>query len=627
MPMPWKWLALSVGLFSRQTLAISRHLGNSFGIPGQNASYDYVVVGGGTAGNTIAARLALAGHAVAVIEAGSFYQISNGNGSIIPGLATVQFTGSEPGDSQPLIDWGLITLPQAGAGGREMHYAQGRTLGGSSGRHYMTFHHGTVGSYQKWADEIGDQSYTYENLIPFFRRSITLTPPNTTARAANASVRYNAALWSTDEVNTTARPLNLGWGNWAPALGTWAQKAMLRVGIPLAEDVLSGELSGSAWAPTTIQPKTQIRESSQTSFLDYANTNTNIQIYIQTVAQRIMFSENKTATSVLVDTLGVTYALKAKKEVILSAGVFKSPHLLMLSGVGPRQALEAIGVPVVADRPGVGQNLQDQPFGFGPSYRVNFITGSSYAINPAFAAAADASYLTDATGPLASPASFLAFEKLRSSRPDLLKNATIQALDDAFPDDWPDIEIIPTDGYLGNNRNYFRDAIVDGYNYATITPVLVAPLSLGNVSINSADYLDPPVINPNWLTHPVDQDMAIASFKRCRQIWEQMEALNITIGEEYFPGAKVKTDDEILEHIQQSMIGIYHGSSTCRMGKVGDKSAVVDSKARVLGVQGLRVVDASIMRFLPPGHPQSTIYMLAEKIAEDILSGHVQHID
>ncbi|KAK5126559.1 hypothetical protein LTR85_009493 [Meristemomyces frigidus] len=195
--------------------------GNSFGIPGINASFDYVIIGGGNAGLTIAARLAEDQRvSVAVIEAGSFYQIDNGNGSVIPSLATSQFVGADANDSQPLIDWDFVTVSQAGAGGRRIRYARGKTLGGCSARNYMAYHRGTVGSYQRWADEVGDQSYTFSKLLPYFQRSVHLTPPKSGIRFANATVGYDPAAFN----NSIGfhQPLQVSWANWAYPIASWA---------------------------------------------------------------------------------------------------------------------------------------------------------------------------------------------------------------------------------------------------------------------------------------------------------------------------------------------------------------------------------------------------------------------
>jgi choline dehydrogenase len=148
---------------------------------------------------------------------------------------------------------------------------------------------------------------------------------------------------------------------------------------------------------------------------------------------------------------------------------------------------------------------------------------------------------------------------------------------------------------------------------------MLSPFSRGNVTISSADATTLPVINPNWLTDPRDKDQAIAAFRRMRQIWAQMS--EITIGDEFKPGPDTQSDEEIWDWIQKDAITIWHASATCKMGRSNDPLAVVDSKARVYGMQGLRVVDASAFPFLTPGHPQSGVYMLAEKIAEDIKMG------
>lgn len=160
---------------------------------------------------------------------------------------------------------------------------------------------------------------------------------------------------------------------------------------------------------------------------------------------------------------------------------------------------------------------------------------------------------------------------------------------------------------MGYQRNGIRDAPRDGFQYASILLALVAPLSRGTIDISSADAADPPIINPNWLTHPADVAIAIAGYKRIRQIFATRAMKPILIGPEYFPGPSVQTDDEILHLIRQSIHTVFHPACTCAMGKRGNPAAVVDSKARVIGVHGLRVVDASAFPLLPPGHPMATV--------------------
>jgi choline dehydrogenase len=162
-------------------------------------------------------------------------------------------------------------------------------------------------------------------------------------------------------------------------------------------------------------------------------------------------------------------------------------------------------------------------------------------------------------------------------------------------------------GELGFQQNYIRDAPPDAYNYGTVSTALVAPLSRGTIDITSADMADPPLINPNWLTHPADQAVLVAGYKRVRQMFDTDVVKPLLIGEEHFPGRNTSSDAQILDIIRKSVSTVYHASSTCAMGKKGDKGAVVDNKGRVFGVRALRVVDASAFPFLPPGHPMATV--------------------
>ncbi|KAI7277340.1 GMC oxidoreductase [Hortaea werneckii] len=538
--------------------------GNSFGVPGINATYDYVVVGGGTAGLTIAARLAEdANLSVAVVEAGGFYQMNNGNGSVIPSLCITQFVGSSLEVERPLIDWNFETTPQAGAAGRSMRYARGKTLGGSSARNHMAYHCGTTGSYQKWADQVDDQSFTLPNLLKYFQRSTSLTPPNTEAR-------FDNGLFITTQMPFATEP------------ASWARLGLEAIGIQTSTTGFnSGTLNGSSWNSVTVDRVTQHRSSSQTSFLEYAMQCSSMKVYPSAFTRQIIFDANKTATGIIVEAGQKNFTVSANKE-----------HL-----------------------PGVGQNMQDQPF-FGIDYRVNVETSSMLVNDPQYHEDAVQKYLVNATGPLASSPGFIAFERISQNQPSLLSNSTIEALKDHFPEDWREAEYLVGNGYSGYNRNYRTADPGDGYNYAAIYSALISPFSKGNLTISSADMAVQPVINPNWLTDPRDKEIAVAMFKRSREIWANMQ--NVTIGEEYLPGPNVTTDEQIMEYIQESVIQIYHAAATCKMGRSGDSMAVVDSKARVYGVNNLRVVDAAAFPFLTPGHPQSGVYMLAEKIAEDI---------
>ena len=230
-------------------------------------------------------------------------------------------------------------------------------------------------------------------------------------------------------------------------------------------------------------------------------------------------------------------------------------------------------------------------------------------------------YTTAQEGPLTNPvADLLGWEKVPQSLRSNFSSGTQEALSQ-FPADWPEIEYISASGYVGDFGDLFLDQPKDGPQYATILGTLVAPLSRGTVTLASANAADLPLIDPNWLTDPTDQEVAVAVYKRVRAAFASKFMQPVLIGEEYFPGPAVQSDADILNTIMSTVQTVWHASVTCRMGRIDDPNAVVDSRARVLGVQGVRVVDASAFALLPPGHPQSTIYMLAEKIADDIKNG------
>ena len=465
-----------------------------------------------------------------------------------------------------------------------------------------------------WASEVGDQSYTFENLLPFYRDGIAYTPPDL---AIYTNVTATADPPGTFDSNG-AGPLQVSYDSTNDAFNSWASKAFLASGMKHIDGFNAGKLIGSGIMSYTIDPKTAQRSSSLTSFLDEATQNTTLAIYHHTLAQKLVFRRN-IATGVAVSTNGSKpYVISARKEVIVSAGAFQSPQLLMVSGIGPRKTLEALKIPVVKDLAGVGQNLWDQPF-WGISNRVKVPTASSLINNPAVAAAAAQLYQEKHTGPLSiSAGAVFGWEKFPEAYRRNFTPATLKALD-GFPADWPELEWLPISAFLGTQANHQTSDPKDGYNYATIGTALVAPLSRGNVTISSASMNDPPLINPNWLTDPADVEVAIATFKRQRELWKLLSSYDLTIGPEAYPGPAVQTDAEILTAIRAMVTPIWHAASTCKMGQKSDPMAVIDSEARVYGVQRLRVVDASSFPLLPPGHPQASVYAIAQKIARQIL--------
>ena len=466
----------------------------------------------------------------------------------------------------------------------------------------------TTGSAALWAEEVGDESYTFANLLPFYKKSVHYTSP--IVAFPNSSNTQDLSAFSAN-----GGPLQVSYGGYNDPFATWAQRGLESVGQKAITGFQSGELMGSAYFPSTIDPVKATRSSSESSYLRSVLDTTTLRVYNNTLAQKILF-QGRAARAVEVSSEGLTYVLSARKEIIVSAGTFQSPQLLMVSGIGPQKTLQGLGIPVLKDLAGVGQNLCDQAY-FGTTFPVNVPTASAGLNDPALTQAAIEAYQNSASGPLSVAATgVLGWENLPSPyRQNLTKN-TLDALN-SFPADWPELEFLPVSGVLGFQGNYQKEDPVDGHNYATIATAVVAPLSRGTITINSTSMLDPPVIDPNWLTNPVDIELAIASLKRQRQVWEQLG--DLTTGPEKFPGDGVQSDAEILNFIRESLAPLWHAAGTCKMGRPSDKLSVVDSKMRVYGVQNLRVVDASSFPFLPPGHPQATIYAVAEKIASEIL--------
>lgn len=478
----------------------------------------------------------------------------------------------------------------------------------------------TVGALQRWADLVSDSSYTFANMLPFYKKSVHYTPPS--IAYPNSSNVQDSSVF-----DPAGGPLQVSFGKYDDPFGTWAQKALQLAGDAAIAGFQAGKLIGSAYLAFTVNPVNGHRSSSEASFLQSARSPHNLFIYNNTLAQKIVFSGSQnTAQGVVVSSVGVDvkrsgplYTLRAKREVIVSAGGFQSPQLLMVSGIGPRATLQRHGIRVLKDLPGVGQNMQDHVF-WGTSFVVDVNTSSSALNHPELNALAVEAYIENATGPLTNPiVPVLGWEKIPTADRAPFTPATEQALS-TFPTDWPEIEYIPIGTVLGYQADYARGDPVDGLNYATMSTVLITTLSRGTVDISSSSMSDPPLINPNWITHPADQQLAIAAFKRSRAVWQFMR--NITIGDEYLPGPAVQTDAEILNFIRNALSPVWHAASTCKMGRSDDRMAVVDTRARVYGTKGLRIVDASAFAILPPGHPQSTIYALAEKIASDIKAGH-----
>ncbi|KAF8857685.1 alcohol oxidase [Acephala macrosclerotiorum] len=546
-------------------------------------AFDYIVLGGGTGGLTIAKRLAEDPTVtVAVIEAGTVYQVADPLLASTPG-GDVTFVGTK--ETLPTVDWGFFTSKDPASDNQARAYARGKCLGGSSARNFMIYQRPTVGALQNWADAVDDQSYTFDNFLPYYKKSPQFTPPGP-KRVANATALYNA-----DAFSGSGGPLQVSYPNTAQSFSSYMQGSLNEIGIPTTQDFNSGSLMGCQYCSTTISPKDEKKL-------------TNLKVFTLTMAKKINFDANKKAISVVVESNLISYTLGVNKEVIVSAGTFQSPQLLMVSGIGPAAQVGAL----------------DHIF-FGPAYKVALTTFTKLANDPIYLAAQFVQYAATQTGPLTNPvADFLGWEKVPDAlRPSLGTDALADLAD--YPADWPEIEYLSGAGYVGDWSSLLFGQPKDGAQYATILAALVAPQSRGNVQVISADTNILPVINTAYLQSPTDQKVAIAAYKRVRQAFASKYMQQTVQGRpEAYPASFPEEERKMLtmeiQTIKGSLQTVWHASCTCKMGVASDPMAVVDSHARVFGVEGVRVVDSSAFPFLPPGHPQSTICKFPLQVGE-----------
>ncbi|KIK59261.1 hypothetical protein GYMLUDRAFT_201857 [Collybiopsis luxurians FD-317 M1] len=601
---------LNAALSRRSTLTPDLG-GLAANITGEDQTFDFVVIGAGTAGIPVAYRLSEdPSVTVALIEAGQFYEYDNSPLSSTP-FGDLFGVGTSASEIDPSIDWGFMTVPVPGVNDRSVHFARGKTLGGTSARNFMIYQRPTKGTLQQWADDVGDQSYTWDNFLPYFEKSIKFTPPDQSVRAANATADYDASVFT-----PAGGPHQVSYPKYAQPLSSYMPDGFNEIGIPPTKDFNSGTLNGSQYAAATIDPNGSFRASSQETFLTAAAGRSNLKVFDLTMAKKILFN-NKTAVGVQVNSTGFPlFNLNATKEVILSAGVLQSPQLLMVSGVGPKATLDTFEIPIVYQNENVGQNMWDH-VGAAVSYQIITDSATRVVNDLQYQQEVLTEWQVNGTGPLSNMNNdFLAWENVPADLRQNFSSDVLQALE-SFPSDWPELEYMVAAGFTGDWVAPDQNQPSSG-NYASITAGLVAPLSRGNVTIASADANDHPVFNPNWLDHPADQAVIVAGYKRVRQLFASASVQKIVDGPEYYPGTDIATDAEILDQIKRTCMTVWHASVTCKMGKASDSLSVVDPQARVIGVQNLRVVDASAFPLLPPGHPQSVIYALAEKIADDI---------
>ncbi len=526
--------------------------------------YDYVIAGGGSAGCVLAGRLSEAGARVLLVEAG----FPDNHPFIHVPAGFTKLSG-------PRVNWGYRTVPQKHLNNRELWYPQGRTLGGGSSINAMIYTRGQAEDYDAWA-ALGNVGWAYKDVLPYFRKA------ECNQRFANEYHGADGPLSVSDQIS----PIEIS---------RTFLKAAQQVGIPFNPDFNGASQEGVGFHQTTT--RNGRRASAAVSYVHPAMKRPNLTVHTRTMVTRILF-EGKRAIGVeyLMDGQTTPTRAMAATETIVTGGAIGSPKLLLLSGVGPAAHLREKGISVVHDQPGVGENLQDHidcatiwDCGGPHSYY-----GTDQYLKQAWWTL---QFLLFNSGPVTS---------------NIVETGGFVRVDPASKT--PDTQLHFLPAYV-IDHGLVR---VPGYGVSLFTNLL-RPKSRGSVRLASADPKQAPLIDPNFFSDPYDLRMAVEAIKFARRIMAA-PAFRPFIKGERMPGADKRADEQLEAYCREWGKTDYHPVGTCKMGI--DPLAVVDPQLRVIGLDGLRVIDSSIMPLEISANTNAPSIMIAEKGAEMLLTSH-----
>ena len=525
-------------------------------------SYDYVIVGAGSAGCVLADRLSAAGHKVLVIEYGGsdrsvFIQM--------PSALSIPMNMAK-------YNWQYETKPEPHLGGRRMHTPRGKVIGGSSSINGLVYVRGNPMDFDRWQEE-GAIGWSYADVLPYFRR---------------AESRQEGG----DDHRGDEGPLSTSYGRLKNPLYRAFVEAAHQAGYPATDDVNGAQQEGFGWMDMTV--KNGVRWSAANAYLKPAMRRANLTVVTHAFASRVLF-DGRRATGVAYTRNGADHVAHAAREVILSGGPINSPQLLKLSGIGPATELQRHDIAVVHDLPGVGENLQDHLEFYFQIEATKPVTLYS-SMNPLAKALIGLRWLLRRDG-LGATNHFESCGFIRS-------RAGIR---------YPDIQY----HFLPLAVTYDGKSMANGHGFqAHVGPM--RSKSRGHVRLRSADPAEKPEILFNYMSHPDDWEEMRACVRLTREIFAQ-NAFAPYRGRELQPGADVVTDEAIDAFVRDKVESAYHPSCTCKIGSDSDTMAVVDAQLRVRGVDGLRVVDSSVMPSVTTGNLNAPTIMIGEKGADHIL--------